>query len=242
MQPNVFVGLAVVALSIAIGVFAHENGEPTCRHYIANTYLYLALAICLATFTVLQTKHRKLNSVTMGGLVIGLFALLFLFLGIARNSVVVSHALWVMLVVMFALLVSSMLNGRQTRSAIEAAFVCTLVFLVTSLIGFVFFDKLYKFSHQIGLSLLIALVSIVLYELFVTFVLRTYTTKMHRVVSTTLIFLFAIFLVHDTVQMQAHAKTCDIHKLNEYPNYPRESYNFFIDLANVFVRLLSVTR
>jgi FtsH-binding integral membrane protein len=67
--------------------------------------------------------------------------------------------------------------------------------------------------------------------------LGNYDYKTYRMISYFVILLFSIFISYDTSKMFTDAKNCV-----DSPNYPKASVGFFLDLINLFVRLVGGSR
>ena len=85
-------------------------------------------------------------------------------------------------------------------------------------------------------GLLVALLAVIIVELTMIF-MGNYDYKTYRMISYFVILLFSLFVSYDTTKMFEYAKNC----VNS-ANYPKASVGFFLDLINLFVRLVGVNR
>ena len=84
-------------------------------------------------------------------------------------------------------------------------------------------------------GLLVALIMIILIELYLIFIRQKYPTRIHRYIGYFVITLFSLFISYDTQLMFEEAEQC-----RKYANYPESSMKFILDIINIFVRTLSM--
>ena len=240
--PNIFVITSIIILTIFIRLFVYHNGLPTCSNYIINTYLYLALAGLISALTIINNKPSKIDNTSFLLTFISIIILIFIFVFIPPKNLIASHFVWLLLILGLSFLISLFVRSHATNTIIRALLSMALVFIITSAIGFLFFDKLKKVSHILGFGLLIALISIICFEIIYRFITKSYPTKKQMTINIIVIFVFSLFIIYDTVEMKKNSLTCNIESSVHYPNYPSESFNFFLDLINIFVRSLGLSR
>ena len=86
-------------------------------------------------------------------------------------------------------------------------------------------------------GLLVALIMVILIELYFIFIKQGYPANIHRYIGYFVITLFSLFISYDTQLMFEEAEQC-----RKYANYPESSLKFILDIVNIFVRLLSLRR
>tara|TARA_B100001175_G_scaffold317722_1_gene335963 strand:- start:5214 stop:5537 length:324 start_codon:yes stop_codon:yes gene_type:complete len=85
-------------------------------------------------------------------------------------------------------------------------------------------------------GLLIALLSIIVIEIFNIFFTKDYAfSSTHRIISYVVILVFSLFISYDTARIFTLADKC-----TNYPNYPKSSLSFFLDVINLFARIISL--
>ena len=92
-----------------------------------------------------------------------------------------------------------------------------------------FFNKNYNF---LGMGLFISLLSIIIVELL-KLILSSTPANLHKYTSYIVILLFSIYVAYDTTTIMKLEKIC-----KNMPNYPKLSVGFFLDMVNLFTRIL----
>ena len=127
-------------------------------------------------------------------------------------------------------------NSQKVFSALISTLV---VFFVSTLVAFLGHDSIKQYLGQFGLMLFVILFSIILIEVYYIFIAKSYPENTHRMISYFVIALFSFYVVYDTVRIKERGKLCS--KQNP-ANYPQESLSFVLDVINIFVRFLSLSR
>ena len=147
------------------------------------------------------------------------------------------HATWVSFIACISLILYPYFKSKELYMYVNNAIIMTImIFIIMSTIVYLkpeFFEK--TFSTAI-VGLLVALIAVIIVELTMLF-LGNYDYKTYRMISYFVILLFSLFVSYDTTQMFTYARNC----INS-PNYPKASISFFLDLINLFVRLVGVAR
>ena len=219
--------------------FAFKDGKPSCKPYLINTYLYLALAITFIGF-VLTSKYVEKNAVEILPLflftIIGIIALSY------TKNIIASHVIWLGIVLLLGLMIAPLFylvqdeNNQQVFNALLSTLV---VFFMSTIVAFIGHDSIKKHLGSFGLILFVILLSIIFIELYYIFIAKSYPRNTHRMISYFVIVLFSFYIVYDTVRIKERAKLCS--ETNP-ANYPKESLDFVLDVINVFVRFLSLSR
>ena len=91
--------------------------------------------------------------------------------------------------------------------------------------------KLYfnKYTNKFSIGLFVALIAIILTELFLIYTHNYYPNK--SIMSYFVIILFSIFIAYDTNRLSHYAKQCV-----KSPNYPQLSTHLFLDIINLLIR------
>lgn len=236
-QSKINILLLIFSLLVlySINISAFKNGLPTCKNYVMNTYLYLALSICFIYFIVINFKEYFQYSLLafIVGIII-LITMAFIQNNTAEN-VITHHILWIAFLVCLSFMTIPIINFSSIENIYFALFATFLIFLVMSMIVYIypkFFETTFHFAFP---GLLLALITIILIELYYIFIRGKYPENMFRIISYIVIVVFSLFISYDTRLMFEEAKMC-----RKYANYPRSSLKFILDLVNIFVRTLSL--
>lgn len=235
-----FLSLFLIALAFVFN-FAFKNGKPACEPYLINTYLYLALAITFIGF-VLTSKQVEKHTKEIPILAIFLFTLIGIIALSYSKGIVSSHIIWLGIVLLLGLMITPLLylvkndNSQKVFSALISTLV---VFFVSTLVAFMGHDSIKEYLGPFGLMLFVVLLSVILIELYYIFIAKTYPENTHRMISYFVIVLFSFYVVYDTVRIKERGKLCS--ETNP-ANYPKESLSFVLDVLNIFVRFLSLSR
>ena len=249
--------MAVVIMSILNTSF--RNGTFTCDKYILNTYLYLILAIIFVALFVQVLTHKNVTLFTelannyrylyLFGL---LFALIFSVLGISLTdpkNIVLKHLFWLMFVTFSAILFQP-IHMMYIKAGLQNVIINSLVitFILVSTLTAIAFLKPDFIKPSWGPVLFFALLGIILVELF-AIMTDSYN---NRLINYIVIAIFIGYLLYDTKFMRVRAEKClddcDYHSFNRFdhgakcvkPDYIRESMNIFLDIYNLFLRILGL--
>lgn len=236
----IFLILTIIFL-LLVNNFSFKNGVPTCDNYVINNYLYLALSISILGLSVNAVKWEFLIQYPLLIFIISL--ILIVLLTIQRtfqtsiSEVIFSHMYWLLFILSISIVMYTFLRSLPTYEYINSTImIVSLIFVVMSSFVYMypeFFERTYNFMT---LALLISLISIIIIELFsMFFVSRETLLTTYRYTSYALIVIFSLFISYDTTRMFEYAKKC----IN-YPNYPKTSTSFFLDIVNLFMRILSL--
>ena len=98
------------------------------------------------------------------------------------------------------------------------------------------YPEFFKSTYGIAMgSLLLILLAIIIFELTMIFTTDYGRTQSYRYVSYLVIIVFSIFISYDTSRIFELAEKCV-----KYPNYPQSAISFFLDILNLFVRIVSL--
>jgi len=222
-----------------------KNGKFTCKKYILNTYLYVCLTIIFIALFLSLLKYyninlyKKLNLNKFG--LIALFILLIIsVIGLSVMSpdrIILKHLLWLFVIILIAISfhpIHFLYDKLGLNHLINSAFITTLV-LVLALTAFAFFKpELIKLSW--GPVLFFMLLGVIVLELLVLLFKGSKPTLMHKIISYLVICIFIGYLLYDTKMLQIRAKNC----VEGTADYIKESFNIFLDIWNLFIRILSV--
>jgi len=251
---KIFCTLVIIVLvCIAIGHNAFKNGELTCDHYILNTYLYVILAVLLIFMLILlNDKYGVFNSLLdlffynasspfisfliMLALIIGLS---YAIVHIPPQNVIASNAIWLLLVMLITLiLIPSIYFGRVSGVIGMAGLITIGIVVATGLVGYYYGDSLITFDWDTYLmwALIGWIVVFVLGMLLVKtadgMVSFIYTMSIASLV------IFVLLLLSYFKKLKANAAKCVDGTV--VPNYPLESWNLIIKIANVLTDIIRI--
>ena len=233
--------LVLVALVFSIAFNSFEQGKFTCNRYIMNTYLYVILTFNIISLLWLILEHRgvKINFTLWQylGLFLITLAIIWLIHSVNPKNVVPKHLLWLIFVLGIGTLIYPFYNSFTDKNIVlSAALTTILLTLVLSIIAFI---KPEWISLSMGPILFFLLLAIIIMEITMLLVYRKDYRKirvMFRATSYFVILLFIGFILYDTKMLQIRAKEC----VNA--DYLNESMKLFLDVFNIFVRILGLGR
>ena len=117
----------------------------------------------------------------------------------------------------------------------DALLSTSLIFLFMSIIVYMFpsfFEKTYNYMI---VGLVVGLIAIIVIEV-INLILNFGSEKYHtfrKYLAYAIIVLFSLFVSYDTVNVFKQARQCV-----NYPNYPKSSLDFLLDILNLFSNIL----
>ena len=244
--PVLSISAILFMLVVTILNSAFKDGKFTCKRYILNTYLYVVLAIIFISLLLSILRYNNISIFTnlkvhpyllLFVMIIGLLASVIGVVTIDPKKVFLKHLVW-LLFVLFVTLSFHPIHYAYYKAGlgkmITIAFLTTLV-LVLSLTAIAFLrPDLIKFSW--GPVLFFLLLGVIILEVLVLLIKGFKPTMIHRGISYLVIMIFMGYLLYDTKMMQVRAKSC----VEGTADYVRESVNIFLDIWNMFLRILSL--
>ena len=239
---SIFVAtLILVALVFSIALNSFEKGKFTCNRYIMNTYLYVILTFNIIALLWLILEHRGIKINFTLWQYLGLFfitlGIIWIVLTVNPKYVVPKHILWLLFILGIGTLVYPLYNSfNDKKIVLSAALTTILLTLVLSIIAFV---KPEWISLSMGPILFFLLLAIIIMEITMLIVYRNNYKNVRNIFRATsyfVIFLFMGFILYDTKMLQIRAKEC----VNA--DYLNESLKLFLDIFNIFVRVLGLSR
>jgi FtsH-binding integral membrane protein len=238
--------LCLIILLFSIMNFAIKNKQFTCNKYILNTYLYILLTINIITILLLGLEYNNINFNINILVFFGIFLLtigsIILLHSIDPKQILLKHLVWLFFVLSIGFTFYPMyrLYDNHKHLIISALSTTLGLFLVLSAIAFIRPDLI---SLSMGPILLMLLIGVILFELFAigfNYFSKTKNkknmSKIFRGISYFVIFLFMFYILYDTKRLQINAVNC----INA--DYIKESMGLFLDIFNIFVRILGLNR
>ena len=231
-----------------ISAYPNMQSLPTCNEYVKNTYLYLMTYIIIMCFMVVALAAYKLpinikkqfennlgliiaTGVVYILLYIGTFMAILL---VNKKHLILKHFLALFFVLLSALIYQFLLIEFGGQEMLIALAITVAVFIALSVIAFKFQDLL---TSRVSMGFLIMFIVVVVVELLVSLI-APFSWFARLITLVVMMFVVYIAMVH-TKRMIENAKECE----NEGgPDYVREAMSFFVDMKNIFIRVLSLRR
>ncbi|ADX05939.1 hypothetical protein 162322532 [Organic Lake phycodnavirus 1] len=226
----------ILTLTIALLVytFAFSKGAPTCNHFVMNVYLYLALSVSLCASFIYLYESISWKPPMYVAIILSFVSIIFLSIRplFSKKGYLTNHFGWLVFLGSVSLLLSPLLE--KFKDKVERAFISTFIlFLCLTLFANVIPKFLKQTYEKVMAGLMLGLFAIIITELY--FILTNqYSDYLKNMMDYIVILLFSVFLLYDTNRLYHYASICV-----KYPNYPLLSVNLFLDLLNIFSRLLS---
>lgn len=239
-------GLIAIILMASAFKLKKDNLTFTCSRYILNTYLYVFLSFLVIAVALLSAEQNKVNYVPSFTSFIGLFllslaVLVFTMTVTPKNtsSIIGKHVLWLAFILILSALFYPMFRSFTDNRVIISAIVTTLVLvLILSIFAFARPDLI---SLTWGPILFTILVTVIIFEFFSMIFLPKLRfnpkSVLYKGIAYFVILLFMFYILYDTKMMTIRAKKC-----NNNADYINESLHLFLDIFNIFVRILSLNR
>lgn len=241
-------GFVLSLIVILLLVFKYsinkKTGTFTCKKYIMNTYLYVILSFILLSLLITLLNDNNV-SITFTGMnylalfliLIGLVISLNFIVPDTRLKMIMKHIVWLVILLLFALQLSLLVKYTSQGILSNALLTTGLLVLVLTAIAFL---KPEWISLKMGPILFFLLLAGIIFEASALLFFREqYLVKnkwLYKGVAYAFIALFMGFLLYDTKRLQVRARACKI------ADYIRESFSIFLDILNLFLRILSLNR
>tara|TARA_B100000886_G_scaffold328390_1_gene276737 strand:+ start:307 stop:1062 length:756 start_codon:yes stop_codon:yes gene_type:complete len=230
--------LLVLLYTIAINSF--EKGKFTCNKYLLNTYLYIILTFNILIIINLTLEYNKVQlPLSIPLLLVLMFVnigIIFLLHRIDPTQIVLKHLVWLIFVLIISLIVYPLYVNSSKQVVISALFTTLFLTVVLSSIAYA---KPEWISLSWGPILFFALLAVIVMELLLLFLFRNNLGErsgLFRLISYVVILIFMGFILYDTKRLQINAKEC------VKADYIKESLKLFLDILNIFVRLVGLKR
>jgi len=249
----IFTLLTTLIICIFIYKLAFFNGKPHCDGFVTNVYLYLALSISLSgcfihlynallnssvdvdNYITLNKTYTQIKPYLLISFIVSIVSIIMLSFQplFSKDGYVLNHILWIIFIASISISLYPYFKSKEFSLVIQKALLMTcLIFIFMSIIVILFPDFFKKSYMQATIGLLIALMVIIITE-FILLLTGQYTNDMYSKMSYVVIIIFSLFIAYDTVGLFRYADIC----VNS-PNYPLLSSNLFLDILNIFVRLM----
>lgn len=214
---------------------AFKHGKPHCNNFVRNVYLYLALTIVLCVGFVQLYNYifdiKDVYSYMWLSFIVTLISIIILATRpiFSKSGYILNHIVWLI----FVASISFSLYPYYNYNVKHALIMTTVIFLLMTMVTGIIPNLIKDTYKKMMIGLLFALIAIIISELYLIFT-NQYTAFLYKIISYIVIVLFSVFIVYDTSRLYHYADKC-IHS----PNYPLVSTNLFLDVLNIFVRLVN---
>ena len=251
---NFFSILATFILIIMIYLNAFVKGKPHCNHFIKNVYLYLALSFSLCGVFIqiynylLNTKENRdklldkettvqqIQKYIIPTFIISIVSIIILSLRpiFSKSGYVLNHFIWLIFLASISFTLYPYFKSIEYAATLQRVIIMTTVlFLLLTSIVEIFPTFIKQTYTKMMVGLLLAFIAIIITELYLIFT-RQYTNDLYQTMSYIVIFIFSLFIIYDTSRLYEYSKQC----VNA-PNYPSLSTGLFLDIINIFSRLMN---
>ena len=245
--------ISIVTFSVFIYKSAFKNGSPTCKNYVINVYLYLALGIgfiALGSLLIdyftnnfgIVFKNTKDKNYTQY-YYYSIFSFIFVFISIfimggLYYNVLGSHIFYILITIALSGFIMPLVKLEKYNDYVDDALLgSAIIFMGMSLLYYLF-PNFFNSTYGIVMAgLMMALTAIIIIYLINIFILKN--SYLASISNYFVLGLFSLFVSYDTAEINMRSKICISNKKSPYnPNYPFEAMNFVLDLLNIFQSLL----
>jgi len=226
--------ILTLTLVLLLYRFAFSKGLPTCNHFVMNVYLYLALSVSLCASFIYIYERMAWSPPIYIAIILSLVSILFLSLRplFSTHGFLTNHLGWLIFLGSVSLMLIPLLE--KFKDKVERTLIATFIlFLSLTLLANIIPKFLKQTYEKVMAGLVLGLLSIIITELYFIFTNR-YTDYLKNSIDYVVLLLFSVFLLYDTSRLYHYASVCV-----KYPHYPLFSMTLFLDLLNIFSRLLS---
>jgi len=221
----------------AINIYAFKDGFPTCENYVMNTYLYLALSMCYIYFNI--NNFSSYSHHVFIPFLVSIAAILYITMNkpTTQSGIAINHIVWFVFLTALSFMIIPITSMSSDSMIYMALYFTFSIFIIMSALVYMypsFFKKTMNFMFP---GLLVALIMIILIEVYLIFIKQKYPTNIHRYISYAVVILFSLFISYDTQLMFEEAEIC-----RKYANYPESSIKFILDVVNIFVRSFALQK
>ena len=234
-------GSGALLFAFLISISGFKNGKPTCDNYVINVYLYLALSLIIlgALSTYIPWEKTMISPLLLFVLSL-VFIIMISLQGNFQNNmtqVISSHIFWVLFILSISGTFWIYLKLPVYQDYINSTIlIVSLIFIFMSMLVYInpeFFINTYGRAMA---GLMVTLLIIIVLEIYYIFFTKNYAfSNTHRIVSYVVVLVFSLLVSYDTARIFMLADKC-----NNYPNYPKSSISFFLDVVNLFVRIINL--
>ena len=239
MENQFIISNTIALLSFILFTFKkvfQNSTKPTCDDYITNIYLYLTIWILMTSlFTVILINKYNVGKYSIFKILFIVIAQLGIYIILNKTpqeQQVIKHFLATIFIMLVSLLLAIFIPGFGLKNSaiISTLFMTLMIFLIMSTFGHIYKDKI---SSKMILIFATILVLFLLLQFILLFFLK-YGSFADTLITFITVCLLSIWLIFKTKLITIEAENC------VFPNYVESSMSIFIDIKNIFIRLLKL--
>tara|TARA_Y100001958_G_scaffold26427_1_gene16704 strand:- start:813 stop:1523 length:711 start_codon:yes stop_codon:yes gene_type:complete len=213
-------------------ISAFESGNPTCKRFIINYFLYLltSFSIYITTIKIYDEKNVPINKKITIGLTL---LLLLLIVGITfTKNQIHQHILYFLILVIMAYLQRVYLQKLDKEVIEDTLKKMMIIIIICVLIAL-------KFPQYMNDSFLTILIFALIFVIFFRIIDYAFFDKKYNdMISTFSVFLFSCLIMYDTNRVIKESKNCVVQGGN--PNYLDHVLDMYLNIINLFNNLSDV--
>ena len=204
----------------------------TSKMFVINTYGYVLAAILIVMMTILSMNINSYDVNIMRVFAAFILSMICIFAMYSTNSKIIKHIFWLSFVISMAVIMYPIYKKTVNDKTLPNVLI-TLAIITSILTLFVFFSERQRFVSWGG-YLMCGLISLIIFHLLdILFFDPSY--KKLKIYGMITVVLFSGFLLYDTDVLLTKSKNIT------NPDYPIESMDLFLDVANLFSGLASAS-
>tara|TARA_B100001989_G_C24469799_1_gene428595 strand:- start:575 stop:991 length:417 start_codon:yes stop_codon:yes gene_type:complete len=130
-------------------------------------------------------------------------------------------------------------SEQYAKYITEALGLVFIIFITMSYVVYtfpLFFENSYSYVVP---GLLVALLASIIFSIINYFTAKSKESLINtaKIIAYFGIVIFSIFISYDTSRVFQNEKLCNMKRI---PNYPKESFDFFLDVINIFQKILFI--
>jgi len=224
---NIFIALTLIII-VSIIFLAIRNGSLTsCKNYIMNVYLYIALSYLLTRLFIYLYDQITIPETSMIFLIDLIIVLVCLLIMTFVKKPIIIYPIYLILLASVAFLLRPIFYYKHLDKTVNDGIIQTVILLLLmSIISIYFSNFLERYSNFILTGLFISLISIVIISVWNIIYneqdLKEFLT-VDKIITYLSVIIFAIFIAYDSHRIRKDAMKC------LKANYPKASLNIYVD-------------
>ena len=230
--------LFVMLLGVIFLIYKTYQTPLTSKSFIINIYLYIMVALLFIAVMGRYTQSLQITDINNTWKMIIVY-FIFAFAGISMmisDKFFVNHVGFLLLLLALSLIIGS--SYRYANNITQAATITAVIVAVLTMVVFTTTEEnLIRMKEWLP-NLTWILLCVILIELGYMFLFDGRNETFYRILSISVIILFAFFVLADTSKLIIESKKTPC-KTHVCINYPLKSSSLILDYLNIFVNLLN---
>lgn len=235
---------------IVVFILVYNTRKPlTTQNYVSNTYIYIILAMTIASLVNLIMDKYQLLSIEKNYIqyilifvfsIIMLFAIFFT----DKQYIGLRHVYWLLYVISMGAIMYPLYETAST-DILWKSFITVIIILI----GLTIISSKYPPSafNSWFAYLMIGLMGLIIFQLFDLIMVKHENRKTEKIFAIISVIIFCGFILYDTKKIHQNAETAvnnckDLTKHLLCADYPQESLGLFLDLLNLFSSFTNLQR